>query len=162
MTPNQLDRQSLSKKIVENMINHIDDRNLKRRIKQFDIRSIRLALERYRRNVFNADNAQKINLPAILPISAIFNHSCYPNLSFTFHNGTMRFITNRIIKKGEELTDFYCDISMNTEDRRKHLLDNYGFFCKCDRCENKINPEPNMINNILLYREQALINKYQY
>jgi len=113
----------------------------------------RLMLEKYRRNTFNADNNNKKLIPVILINGSLFNHSCYPNVSFHFHNNCMYFFTNRDVKKGEELTDSYVDLTLSTKERKQYLYTNYGFTCCCDRCENKLNIPKKIIINIMKLRK---------
>ena len=69
--------------------------------------------------------------PMILIKGALFNHSCKPNLSFTFDNNRMIFTTNKNIKIDEELCDTYVNLTDTIEKRHERLLYQYGFECEC-------------------------------
>lgn len=115
-----------------------------------NINKVLLFLEKYKRNAFNLDNTESIIIPGILLNGAIFNHSCDPNVSFTYSNSKMYFFANRDIKKGEELCDSYVNISMNSEKRTMLLKQRYGFDCNCTSCITK--SIANRSNEIMRYR----------
>ncbi len=115
-----------------------------------NINKVLLFLEKYKRNAFNLDNTEVTISPGILLNGAIFNHSCDPNVSFTYSNSKMYFFANRDIKKGEELCDSYIGISMNSRRRTSLLKQRYGFNCNCSMCVTKCITERS--TEIMTYR----------
>lgn len=95
--------------------------------------------------------------PIILLNGSIFNHSCNPNIIFGKSIGKspennksskMNFITIRDINKGEELQNCYINIFESTKERKKKLLNQYGFNCECDKCDTKIFNDQVLKNNV--------------
>lgn len=64
-----------------------------------------------------------------------FNHSCCPNVTRVRCGRDMIFLTNRDIRKDEELCITYVDLGRHVDDRQKTLLEDYAFFCTCQRCQ---------------------------
>ena len=63
------------------------------------------------------------------------NHDCNPNAASRIgESGAVELETLREIKSGDEITISYVDPSLPYEERRKTLLDHYGFDCKCMKC----------------------------
>jgi 23S rRNA C2498 (ribose-2'-O)-methylase RlmM len=92
---------------------------------------------KYKRNVFRYGN----NKHGALFIGTRFNHNCDNNINFIINNNYMDFITNRNIKKDEELFITYISsmqiiLFNNDIYRKKTLLNNYGFICNCNKCKN--------------------------
>lgn len=104
-----------------------------------------MLLEKYKRNAFNLDNTGNTISPGILLDGAIFNHSCNPNVSFSYNKGKMYFFANTDIKKGDELCISYIDISMEYSERQKHLRERYGFLCDCQMCTDRDTCQPDRI-----------------
>ena len=83
---------------------------------------------------------------AIYPDSRLnqLNHSCTPSVRPSFSSGTseLHLIAARDIKKGEELTMAYVDVSQHEGEtvsearnrRRKELSLGWEFACACERC----------------------------
>ena len=87
---------------------------------------------------------------ALYSTGAQMNHSCVPNVDYTWRTSTscssstiisssakVTFKANRAIRAGEELTIAYCDIAQDNMDvsvRRRRLLEDFGFVCHCERC----------------------------
>jgi hypothetical protein len=87
---------------------------------------------------------------ALYSTGAQMNHSCVPNVDYTWRTSTLcssstiisssakaTFKANRAIRAGEELTIAYCDIAqdnMHVSVRRRRLLEDFGFVCHCERC----------------------------
>lgn len=72
-------------------------------------------------------------------ILSYFNHSCVPN-TFLFYgnNGNKAIgITLRPIKNGDQLFVTYAGGHSVKPVDRTYLLQNFGFDCKCERCEPK-------------------------
>lgn len=98
--------------------------------------------------------------PVILLNGSIFNHSCNPNIIFgkitENNNSKMIFITIRNIVKGEELCNSYIDIFLNTNKRKKLLVNQYGFVCNCNVCIK------NIAKNDQVLKSQILSTKLIY
>lgn len=88
----------------------------------------------------NANSSE--NGSCIGALSSRINHSCIPNVSFSFQapspkhpRGQMRFYAIRAIAHGKELLSNYDKSIFETAARRqqKYLL-HYGFRCACEAC----------------------------
>lgn len=79
------------------------------------------------------------SIVALSPTAALLNHSCLPNSSFSGYwdadneSLVIRIVSEREIKKGEEITISYVERYANMESRRE-ALKRYGFTCQCERC----------------------------
>ncbi|GMI00295.1 hypothetical protein TrLO_g11350 [Triparma laevis f. longispina] len=71
------------------------------------------------------------------PLMALVNHSCLPNCCQVVENGRVFLKALRDIEVGEELSYSYVSIGLDS-DRRKSILDNWGFTCGCYRCRIEI------------------------
>lgn len=80
-------------------------------------------------------------------ISSRINHSCLPNLSFSYSppslthaKGEMRFYAIKNIARGKELLSSYDKsiVDSRSKRRQKHML-HYGFTCDCEACVPKSN-----------------------
>ncbi|KPM06989.1 SET domain-containing protein [Sarcoptes scabiei] len=67
-------------------------------------------------------------------VGSLINHSCVPNTNWEFQDGWIRFITNRTITKGEEITITYGPNKEIAYDRRQERLNHYFFACHCAIC----------------------------
>ncbi|KAF4601780.1 hypothetical protein EYR40_004980 [Pleurotus pulmonarius] len=77
-------------------------------------------------------------------VSAYLMHSCAPNARPSFSNGTaeLHLIANKPIKKGDEISVAYVDITQHEGEsavdararRRKELARGWRFACKCSKC----------------------------
>ncbi|KAJ8522243.1 hypothetical protein ONZ45_g1171 [Pleurotus djamor] len=65
------------------------------------------------------------------------NHSCSPNAAMSWSPQTFsrQCYALRTIKKGEEITTTYMDISLSYADRKRTLL-TYGINCTCKACSS--------------------------
>lgn len=73
---------------------------------------------------------------SLLPLSALFNHSCSPNaIMYTDSLGRNIIRTVQNVHKGEELTISYIDLNLPVLERRGKLLETKNFWCCCHRCE---------------------------
>ena len=80
------------------------------------------------------------NATALYLVASMPNHSCRPNAKTEFdqeHLGAaIKFVAKRRIKKGEEITLSYFELSDNMDvEQRGRKLYNYNFVCICDRCK---------------------------
>ena len=74
----------------------------------------------------------------LFPFSAMMEHSCIPNCSFTTKEDVLYMKALREIKAGERLSiDYINCLTLPIEKRKEVLQDSYNFDCKCDRCESK-------------------------
>jgi len=71
---------------------------------------------------------------------ALMNHSCAENVSVTVSADTLDVIgtATRDITQGEELLMSYLDSSKPRAWRQRYLYKNYGFNCKCERCQREV------------------------
>ncbi|KAJ6515399.1 hypothetical protein C8R45DRAFT_956386 [Mycena sanguinolenta] len=81
---------------------------------------------------------------ALYSVSAYLSHSCAPNARPSFSSGTseLAVIANKDLKKGDELSIAYVDVSQpagestseSRQRRRKELARGWKFACNCSRC----------------------------
>lgn len=77
-------------------------------------------------------------------MSAYLVHSCAPNARPSFSNGTaeLHLIANKPIKKGDEISVAYVDVTQHEGEsavdartrRRKEIARGWRFACKCSKC----------------------------
>lgn len=81
--------------------------------------------------IFNAFEGHNFG-PLTLPNIAKLNHSCKPNVKFTFNknNKYMYVKSIRHIKKGEEIFDSYLE-NKKIKNHKIYLHEHYGFTCDC-------------------------------
>ena len=79
---------------------------------------------------------------ALFPTITKINHSCSPNAIWFWDaaSETQKVISIDNIKRGDELTVSYCQPGYSRKLRRKYLLQHFGFYCQCKRC-NTIDPD---------------------
>lgn len=86
-----------------------------------------------RTNVFGLSDT----LRGVYILCSRFNHDCEPNCTYEFSDmepHTIRIISIKHIKAGDELTIIYVPHAMEFEERQKTLARKFGFECKCSRC----------------------------
>jgi hypothetical protein len=138
------------KKEISSQISHfskqvasIRDRKIRDYFDSMGDDELLLYLMKYISNVFaywtvNSEPTKKerfLKAPVILFNGSVFNHSCIPNVAFICEDSAIKFITIRDIKVGEELCISYLNISLDRY-MRQNILNQYGFRCSCDRCED--------------------------
>ncbi|KAK8023536.1 hypothetical protein PG993_011602 [Apiospora rasikravindrae] len=65
-----------------------------------------------------------------------FNHKCSPNLLMNIKtNGEMTLRARHLIPEGAELTFSYIPLGKFRAERRRQLLQDFGFECACDLCD---------------------------
>ncbi|CAK9057620.1 unnamed protein product, partial [Durusdinium trenchii] len=79
-------------------------------------------------------NAEGSGVAGVWILGAMVNHSCRPNVSFTFLGDVLTCRATRALKAGDELLCSYCRIDRPWTMRQKELSENYDFTCHCDRC----------------------------
>eukprot|EP00996_Jenningsia_fusiforme_P000571 NODE_1507_length_1507_cov_67.012346_g1360_i0.p1 GENE.NODE_1507_length_1507_cov_67.012346_g1360_i0~~NODE_1507_length_1507_cov_67.012346_g1360_i0.p1 ORF type:complete len:327 (-),score=22.29 NODE_1507_length_1507_cov_67.012346_g1360_i0:455-1435(-) len=88
-------------------------------------------------NAFHTLSPSNVGIGTMIcPGAALLNHSCTPNAqSLRPHPTFMCLRTTRRVLAGEELTISYIDEKLSYPKRRV-LLRQYGFICKCSACQN--------------------------
>lgn len=92
---------------------------------------------------------RKPEVGAVHPLWCLANHSCDPNVTWEWE-GKMRlwvkderahwkgkresFRTPAGVKKGEEIMNHYCDVSLDVNNRREWAAGALGGLCQCERC----------------------------
>jgi len=81
-------------------------------------------------------------------VSAYINHSCAPSARPSFASGTseLSLIASRPLKKGDEITMAYVDVSQHPDEtpeqarrrRRMELARGWRFKCECSRCKEEM------------------------
>ncbi|EXJ73364.1 uncharacterized protein A1O5_03124 [Cladophialophora psammophila CBS 110553] len=77
---------------------------------------------------------------AIGALSSRINHSCVPNLQFSYdaNSNEMRFYAIRDISRGKEMCSNYDKVVFEvTAKRQRKQQMYYGFVCRCEACEPK-------------------------
>lgn len=73
----------------------------------------------------------------IATMACMFNHSCSPNAFHHVIDDQTVLVTIRPILKGEQVFISYLgeEAGQSTFFRRMRLVNDFGFFCECDKCE---------------------------
>eukprot|EP00668_Euglena_longa_P012728 GGOE01015205.1.p1 GENE.GGOE01015205.1~~GGOE01015205.1.p1 ORF type:complete len:391 (-),score=63.62 GGOE01015205.1:68-1192(-) len=71
-----------------------------------------------------------------LPLCALFNHSCAPNLSKEWAGRVFRLKALHTVPAGVELVHSYVTPGLNASHRRDELRHNHVFDCNCIRCRD--------------------------
>ncbi|KAJ8921624.1 hypothetical protein NQ315_010533 [Exocentrus adspersus] len=79
---------------------------------------------------------------ALYSLQSACNHSCVPNAEPTFvhNNHKLSLVAVKDIEEGEEIFTSYldeCMLERSRHSRRKELMKNYLFVCKCLKCEEQ-------------------------
>lgn len=75
----------------------------------------------------------------IYTVYSHLNHNCEPNVRYEFDGKIgLKLFARKDIKKGEELFTTYVNPLHGVTLRRRELLVNWGFLCKCDRCKKEL------------------------
>lgn len=79
---------------------------------------------------------------ALYSLQSTCNHSCTPNAEPTFlhNNHRLSLAAIKDIEEGEEIFISYldeCMLDRSRHSRRKELMKNYLFACKCPKCEEQ-------------------------
>jgi len=76
----------------------------------------------------------------MFPLTAMLNHSCFPNIARSIHHTAsgfkMRVVASRPIKAGSQIFNSYIDILDPVQVRKKHLEETKNMICRCERCED--------------------------
>ena len=139
LLPNDLtDNNYFSYEIIYNDLINLENKEIQDYLLKIDKDILLLYYLKYVRNVY-AYNKNSIKIHVLLFHSALFNHSCNPNIAH-FPNLEdnelyFNFVTLRDIKKDEELVITYLNDygEYTKEEKHKILLNQYGFVCDCDK-----------------------------
>ena len=71
---------------------------------------------------------------AMYPSASYFNHACDSNVKKDRHGRRIAFVASRDIQVGEEICITYGDADGDVLERRRNLLEWWGFACTCPRC----------------------------
>ncbi|THG94315.1 hypothetical protein EW026_g7128 [Hermanssonia centrifuga] len=85
----------------------------------------------------NLQVERKQDTAGIFLLASRFNSSCTPNVSKSWDElrNVMVFRTLRDIEEGEQLCFNYCGVLATKAERRRELLDEFGFECTCSACQ---------------------------
>ncbi len=116
-------------KSIHNMIKNIkSDKNLYNYFQSISKEEIEFYFAKYLYNAFEGNEFGPLTLPKIAKI----NHSCNPNVFFTFDktNGCMYLKAKCMIRKNEEIFDSYLE-NKKIKNHKSYLEMHYGFSCEC-------------------------------
>ena len=116
--------------LVHKLIKSIKNKDIKlyNFLIQFSKEEIEFYFAKYIFNAFEGNEYGPLTLPNIAKI----NHSCRPNVKFTFNkiDGCMYLKAIKNIKKGEEIIASYLE-NKNIIDHKNYLREHYNFECEC-------------------------------
>lgn len=85
--------------------------------------------------VLNTNQLELDNGSGLFPWTAILQHDCHPNCSFTTHGSQLYLCCIRHIASGDRLSiDYGNNFYDPTADRIQSLQQTYGFTCQCALC----------------------------
>jgi len=102
----------------------------------FEIHEYQVKEKEVEDKLFSVVDYQRVGA-AMYPSTSLINHSCRPNANFFFRNSHIVVKSNQKIAKGAQVFISYGPTVMsirNTRKRRRELMANYGFLCKCPNC----------------------------
>jgi hypothetical protein len=119
---------------LSKIINKYNNKRIKEYLLSININYIYFYYYKILYNAF-----EMYNCSVILPIGAMMNHSCEPNIIFSekIINSVkiMQFETIKNIKQGDELYYSYLRNYTGPNNNRKiYLLNHYNFICNCNKC----------------------------
>ena len=78
---------------------------------------------------------ESIDVLYIGPFRSLINHSCVPNISFSFvDNKAVTFVINPVKKVEQIFISYYDNIGPNQELNRKMCMQVLNFVCDCQLC----------------------------
>lgn len=86
-------------------------------------------------NSYGGLNMDNSPLGTLANVMSLFNHACAPNVFNSTTGNEEICITLRPIKKGDQIFVKYLCGDRTTRQRQAILLNQWGFLCKCDKCE---------------------------
>jgi len=102
----------------------------------FEIHEYQVKEKEVEDKLFSVVDYQRVGA-AMYPSTSLINHSCRPNANFFFRNHHIVVKSNQKIAKGDQVFISYGPTVMsvrNTRKRRRELMANYGFLCRCPNC----------------------------
>ena len=82
-----------------------------------------------------------VDRSAIFPLASRLNHSCAPNLSFTYHtpSRSLHLYATAPLVPDQELSISYLStrLLLPAAERQAHLLSSFGFQCVCASCTDQ-------------------------
>jgi len=102
----------------------------------FEIHEYQVKEKEVEDKLFSVVDYQRVGA-AMYPTTSLINHSCRPNANFFFRNSHIVVKSNQKIAKGDQVFISYGPTVMSIRDtrkRRRELMANYGFLCKCPNC----------------------------
>eukprot|EP01117_Protostelium_nocturnum_P015019 TRINITY_DN5781_c0_g2_i1.p1 TRINITY_DN5781_c0_g2~~TRINITY_DN5781_c0_g2_i1.p1 ORF type:complete len:233 (-),score=63.16 TRINITY_DN5781_c0_g2_i1:243-845(-) len=99
----------------------------------------KIALNAFTPNLMNEKGEDRGTFLGLYILTSMFNHSCSPNVNWESYRGTnsLEVTTIKDIEMDEELFISYVDPELSFQERRKKLLNSYGFECRCAKCQNQ-------------------------
>eukprot|EP00927_Polykrikos_kofoidii_P034843 TRINITY_DN29470_c0_g1_i1.p1 TRINITY_DN29470_c0_g1~~TRINITY_DN29470_c0_g1_i1.p1 ORF type:complete len:386 (-),score=53.55 TRINITY_DN29470_c0_g1_i1:76-1086(-) len=87
-------------------------------------------------DLWKANRKRKLGL-GLYVAGSLFNHSCAPNVAKVQRGSRIEFYSLAAVRSQKELCIAYIDPRIpDVQRRRSELAAGYGFFCKCERCED--------------------------
>jgi len=102
----------------------------------FEIHEYQVKEKEVEDKLFSVVDYQRVGA-AMYPSTSLINHSCRPNANFFFKNDHIVVKSNQKISRGDQIFISYGPTVMsvrNVRKRRRELMANYGFLCKCPNC----------------------------
>ncbi|KAJ8759919.1 hypothetical protein K2173_010065 [Erythroxylum novogranatense] len=95
---------------------------------------------------FSVDGQRSVRAYGVYPNASLFNHDCLPNACrFDYVDSVDANNTDIIVRmihdvpQGREICLSYFPVNWDYPTRQKRLLEDYGFYCQCDRCKVEAN-----------------------
>ena len=108
------------------------------RLTGVELATVRDLIYRIRTNAASLDRGGKAGC-ALSVYMGYTNHSCRPNAQATIDgDGFVCLCAVQQIDAGSEMTISYVDTNCTYDERRKILLEHYGFTCRCARCRSEL------------------------
>jgi hypothetical protein len=99
-----------------------------------DAATLRAAMSSAPLNAFGFWRDEEMHGSGVYPAASVFNHSCLPNVAYRHEGEALCFYCVSPVRSGDPLTISYVDLTLPTAERRRLLLDHWGFWCECPRC----------------------------
>jgi import receptor subunit TOM20 len=95
------------------------------------------------------------------------SHSCSPTAHPSFSSGTaeLHLVANCDIKKGDEITVAYVDVSQHADEspvearrrRRAELARGWRFACVCSRCTSEMAGDPDATDEVSSHKDESKV-----
>jgi len=121
----------------------------------------------------NQYELEDIQGSGLFVFASILEHNCAPNSSFTTHENRLYMAAIKAISPGDRVSiDYVNDYYHPTHERREHLLETYGFKCKCQmccevdrtrpvKCENSVCTDGTMLPLIIDFHSDQLHTEWK-